>query len=61
MPSNCAAISKKLLHELATLSSSEINSPFSTNDFFGKLVIFYEKNDLTILRIFLVTFVESSF
>ena len=53
MPSDWIALSKKLLLELATLDSSEINLSFSNNDFFKKIVTLYDKNVLTVFQIYL--------
>ena len=47
------ALLKKLLLELATLDSSEINLSFSNNDIFKKIVTFYDKNVLTVFQIYL--------
>ena len=53
MPSDWIALLKKLLLELATLDSSEINLSFSNNDIFKKIVTLYDKNVLTVFQIYL--------
>ena len=48
IPSKLIPRSMKQLNELATLDSSEIISPFSTSNIFGKVVTLADKHGLTV-------------
>ena len=50
------SFSQKLLNELVTLDSSEIISPFSTKDIFGKVVTLSDRNGLTVFPNSLLSF-----